>query len=146
MRKKEIIRRRKAAQEAVFPDTARLVLINVNRTIENEDYQLYDKVRYSWKVSRDKAEQAQQVLAVAYGLIVGVFEVDEWLPATKEHFGELPEDYGRWRFQGWEPLEPKRRWGFRGREAQDDVKTLYLGKRVPDGLLSHGNPIRYVNV
>lgn len=119
MRKKEIIQRYDAAEEGVFPQGEKLLLICVNKTIniEDEAYTLLDRVRYSWKISPRRAEQAEYVLAVAHGLIVGVFEADEWLPATKENFGEIPEEYGRWHFQGWDPPEPKKRWGFRGREA-----------------------------
>jgi uncharacterized protein len=142
MRKQEIIKLYEVAEEAVFPDGERLLLICINRTIEIEDeaYSLYDKVRYSWKVSPTRAEQANYVLAVAHGLIIGVFEADEWLPATKENFGgEIPGRYGNWENQNG-------RSGFRGREASDGVKKRYLHKRVPDELRGHGGPIRYLGV
>jgi hypothetical protein len=148
MLKKEVIQRYETAEEAVFPDGAKLLLICVNRTIEIEDksYKLLDKVRYSWKISPRRAEAAEYVLAVAHGLIIGVFEAHEWLSATKDNFGEIPGEYGRWHLQGWDPPEPKRRWGFRGREAPDDVKKRYLYKRAPEELKGHGSPIRYLGV
>jgi hypothetical protein len=108
--------------KAVF--LQKVVLINVNRTGKKRGLDLYDAVRYSWRVSRARAEKADYVLAVLGGEIIGVFEAEEWLPATKENFRELPDDYGRWHSQGWDPANPKRRWGFRGREAPDDIKNL----------------------
>jgi hypothetical protein len=148
MRKREIIQLCETAEEAVFPKGEKLLLICVNKTIEIEDeaYKLLDRVRYSWKISPRRAEEAKYVLAVAHGLIVGVFEADEWLPATKENFGEIPEEHGRWHFQGWDPSEPKKRWGFRGREAHNDVTKRYVHRRVPDELRGHGVPIRYLGL
>ena len=142
MRKKEMIERRETAEEAVFPDGAKLLLICINRTIQIDDksYKLLDRVRYSWKLSPRKAEEAEYVLAVAHGLIIGVFENGEWMDATEENFGgEIPERYGNWEHQGG-------RSGFRGHEAPDDVKKRYLHKRVPGELRGHGSPIRYVSV
>jgi hypothetical protein len=99
MRKKQIIQRHDAAEEAVFPEGEKLLLICVNKTIEIEDdaYTLLDRVRYSWKISPRRAEEAEYVLAVTYGLIIGVFENGEWMDATKENFaGGIPEVYGNW--------------------------------------------------
>ena len=52
----------------------KLVLINVNRTGKDPNIDLYDAVRYSWKLSPDRAEKADYVLAVIEGEIVGAFE------------------------------------------------------------------------
>jgi uncharacterized protein len=142
MRKKEIIQRYDAAEEAVFPEGAKLLLICVNKTVEIEDeaYTLLDRVRYSWKISPRRAEEAEYVLAVTHGLIVGVFENGKWMDSTKENFaGEIPERYGNWEHQAG-------RSGFRGHEAPADVKERYVYKRVPGEQRSHGSPIRYVGV
>jgi len=142
MRKKEIIQRCDAAEEAVFAKGEKLLLICVNKTIEIEDdaYTLLDRVRYSWKISPRRAEEAEYVLAVTYGLIIGVFENGEWMDATKENFaGGIPEVYGNWDDQ-------EGRSGFRGHDAPDNVRKRYLYKRVPSELRGHGSPIRYVGV
>lgn len=58
------------------------------------------------------------MLPTVQGLIRGAFVPREWLPATPEHFPgreNIPE-----------------RLGFRGEEAPAEVKSLYVGKRVPD--------------
>ncbi len=142
MRKKEIMQRYDAAEEAVFPEGEKLLLICVNKTIEIEDeaYTLLDRVRYSWKISPRRAEEAEYVLAVAHGLIIGVFENGEWMDATKENFaGGIPELYGNWDDQ-------EGRSGFCGHDAPEDVKKRYRYKRVPNELRGHGSPIRYVGV
>lgn len=137
MRKREILQLYKHAPAADIPNGAKLLLICVNRTIEDESLKLYDKVRYSWKLSVERADR-RLVLAVAFGVIVGVFEVDEWLRATKDNFhDEIPEHHANWGHQAG-------RFGFRGREASDDVSSLYLYKRVPDELRNHGAAFRYV--
>ena len=123
------------APEAEFRHN--VILITVNRSSETED--VYDAVRYAWKISLEKARKFEYVLAVRKGLIIGAFKPAEWLPATVENFpGFNREGYG--------PREG--RCGFRGSEAPDDVKRLYLNKRVPDKHRKQGaaNPIRYITV
>jgi hypothetical protein len=123
----EIIRRY-AAEPAEFQH--RIILINVSRSA-GADSSLYDATRYAWKVSLPKARHAELVLPTKLGLIVGAFVPDDWLPATAEHF------------PGREPVPG--RFGFTGYEAPDDVRRLYVGKRIPDEYRKQGaaNPIRY---
>src|SRR5579872_6174640 len=79
------------APEAEFQHN--VILISVNRSIEEQE--AYDAVRYAWKISPDKARKFDYVLAVRRGVIVGVFKVDEWLPATPVNFPSFNrEGYG----------------------------------------------------
>ena len=125
------------APEAVFQH--KLILINVNKTSEEEE--LIDAVRYAWKIAPGRADRADYVLAVRKGLIIGAFEVEgKWLPATAENFPSF-SSVGR--------AGPRLgRYGFRGHDAPDDVKRLYVQKRLPGELRKRGaaNPIRYWNV
>jgi hypothetical protein len=86
MHAEEVIRLYEAP-EAVFQH--RLILINVNKTMDDasDDKALYDAVRYSWKISPEKAREAEYILAVRRGLIIGAFKAEEWLSGTKR---ELP--------------------------------------------------------
>jgi uncharacterized protein len=126
MHSKEIITRY-AAEPAVFEDKA--LLISVNRTAAERS--LYEATRYAWKINPKRAEQADVVLATLQGLIIGAFVADDWLPATSEHFPDREEVPGRW--------------GFVGREAPDELKQRYVGKRVPDEYRKPGaaSPIKY---
>jgi uncharacterized protein len=114
------------ADEAKFQHN--VILITINRTIE--DRPTIDAVRYAWKIDPIRAHKVDYVLAVANGMIVGVYVADEWLPATLENFPGFP-------------LTDPERFGFRGHEAPDDVKALYFQKRVPPARPGAANPIRY---
>jgi hypothetical protein len=126
MHAREIITRYRAEPAAFIH---RAVLICINRTAAERS--LYDATRYAWKLNKSKAEQADVVLAVQQGLIVGAFVAHEWLEATATNF-PLPE-------------ERPGRFGFQGEDAPDEIKKLYVGKRIPDEYRKRGaaNPIKY---
>jgi len=77
----EIIRRY-SAEPAVFRH--KVLLISVNRSAAETS--LYDATRYAWRIRREKAVEAEVVLATLQGLIVGAFIADDWLEATPENF------------------------------------------------------------
>ncbi len=114
------------AEPAVFKHLA--ILINVNRRAG--EVSVYNAVRFAWKIGK-KAEKAELVLAVKQGLIVGAFVPTKWLPATSENFPEFGASPGRI--------------GFVGVEADAQVKSQYIGKRIPDEYRKKGaaNPIKY---
>lgn len=107
----------------------KVMMISVNRTATSMN--LYEAVRYAWKIDIRKARQADVVLATQVGIIKGVFIAEEWLEATSENFPWRNTMHGRF--------------GFRGKEADVDIKILYLGKGVPDVFRKKGasNPIKY---
>jgi len=123
----EIIQRY-SADEAVFKH--KVVMITINRTATERG--IYRATNLAWKVNKNKVEQAEFVLSVIQGMIVGVFKPLKWMQAIKNNFIELVED------------EPTR-YGFEGIEAETEIKDIYLGKRVPDIYRKKGaaNPIKY---
>jgi hypothetical protein len=114
--------------KAVFQHKA--LLISVNRSAATET-SLYEATRYAWKIKRSTAEQAEIVLAIRQGKIVGAFIAHRWLEATAENF------------PGRDPMPG--RFGFEGEDAPENIKKLYVGKRVPDEYRKPGaaNPIKY---
>ena len=122
----EIVRRY-AAEPAVFQHKA--LLVSVNRSAA--DSSLYEATRYAWKISLKKAKQADVVLSTRQGIIVGAFVPTEWLEATTENF------------PGREPIPG--RFSFVGFDAPQEMRSLYVGKRVPDEYRKQGaaNPVRY---
>jgi hypothetical protein len=126
MHAQEIITRY-CAEPAVFQHKA--LLISVNRSATETS--LYEATRYAWKIKRSTAEQAEVVLATRQGGIVGAFIAHRWLEATAENF------------PGRDPVPG--RFGFEGEDAPEDIKKLYVGKRVPDEYRKPGaaNPIKY---
>jgi hypothetical protein len=102
------------AEEAKFQH--RVILFDVSHSVE--DRPTIDAVRYAWRVALQRARKAEYVLAVRYGVIVGVYVPEDWLPATPENFPGFP-------------LVEAKKFGFRAKEAQDEVKAAYLQKRAP---------------
>lgn len=126
MHAEEIIRRY-AAKPAEFKHKA--LLISVNRTAAETS--LYEATRYAWKINPRKAKKADVILATVQGLIVGAFVASDWLPATSTNFPGREDVPGRL--------------GFVGHQASQEIKKLYVGKRVPDGYRKRGaaNPVMY---
>lgn len=88
----------------------------------------YKCTRGTWKVNKARAEKARYALAVHRGKILEVYEIDRWLPAgsTEGSFGPAP---GRHEFVG--------------QKAPGEIRSKYVGKRLPDRF--YGFPIRYYN-
>lgn len=126
MHAQEIIRRY-SAPPAAFRHRA--ILISVNRSAASMS--LYEATRYAWKINKKRAKQAEVILATLQGLIVGAFVADDWLEATAANFPGRDDVPGRL--------------GFIGREAPDEIKALYVGKRVPDEYRRRGaaSPVKY---
>ncbi|MDE3808845.1 hypothetical protein I7I49_00935 [Sinorhizobium meliloti] len=116
----------------------RLILINVNKLEDRFDRRaIYNLVRYCWRISKTRAEQAEYVLAVVRGVVVGAFKPARWMPAKPENFPDIPYADG----------SEVHRVGFTGEEAPPDVWELYVGargKRITDAQLKHvQNPVRF---
>ena len=95
------------------------LMISVNRSAK--DSELYDAVRFSWRINVSRASQAEIILATVRGIVRGVFIADKWLKSQSS------------------------RYGFEGREAPPEIANLYLGKKIPDELRKKGamSPVRY---
>jgi hypothetical protein len=126
MHAQEIVRRY-SAPVAEFKHRA--ILISVNRSAS--EHSLYEAVRFAWKLNRDRVRDAELVLATLKGLIIGAFVPDEWLEATCANFPGRSDEAGRL--------------GFVGYEAPNQVRSFYVGKRVPDEFRKPGaaNPVKY---
>ena len=112
----------------------KLLMINVNRSttgVSTPEADVYEAVRFSWKLNENKAQKSDFVLALQQGLVIGVFVPKKWLEATEKNFPGKEDCPGRW--------------GFIGEEAPSEIKKLYLKKRIPDSMRKKGaaNPVRY---
>lgn len=122
-----------------LPEPAhRLILININKLEDRSDRKaIYNLVRYCWRVSKERAEKAEYVVAVVRGVAIGAFRPLRWLPATPENFPDIPYSDG----------SEAHRVGFVGEEAPSDVWDMYVGargKRITEPQLKHvQNPIRF---
>ena len=119
----------------------KLILINVNLIEERDNpYMVLDHTRYCWRISRNRAEQADYVLSVMRGVVIGAFVVNEWLDANPENFPELERA---------DSVVPKRL-GFRGHPVDDETWQRFVGergKRIVNDQMKHIRfPIRYWNL
>ncbi|WP_342359258.1 LEM-3-like GIY-YIG domain-containing protein [Terrarubrum flagellatum] len=107
-----------------------VVLITINRSAKQRE--VYEAVRYAWKLDPKKARAADFVLAVQQGVIVGAFVAERWLPATIDNFPGTTENR-------------EKRWGFIGRDASPEIAHHYLRRRIPESMRKPGaaNPVRY---
>ena len=110
-----------------------LLLISIRNSYEQEDKSIYEAVRYAWRIDPTRARKAKYVLAHVNGLVVGVFEPQRWIQATKRNFPTLAATLPG-------------RWGFEGKEAEERASRYYLRKRVPDRFRPKGaaNPVRFI--
>lgn len=93
---------------------------------------VYQAVRFAWKVNVSKARQYKLVLANLGGLVVGAYRPKEWRRADDVIFSGI---------EGYSIRSD--RWGFVGEEAEPEVQALYARKRVPDQYRGGQNPVRY---
>ncbi len=93
----------------------------------------YEACRGVWRVSFARAMRAELVMPVYQGLVRDVFQPIEWIEATPENFQKLSR-----RMEG--------RFGFVGRQAESELLSEYVNKRLPDRLTigkRSMNPVRY---
>lgn len=119
-------------QAAPFIAQEPLILINIGKSYEEADKDIYDAVRGCWVINPKRAREHKLVLAHRRGIVVGAFRPTEWLRSTKANF---PWHVG-----------DENRWGFVGEPAEQEARELYLRKRVPEAYRAKGaaNPVRFV--
>jgi hypothetical protein len=122
------------------PPAEKLILINVNRAENRHDkLSVLRQTQVAWRVS-DKVKEADYVLAVIRGVVVGAYVADDWLTATHKNFPTLIA----------EGKDMPTRKGFKGQFAPDHVWEKFVGdrgKRIAIDTMKHiQNPIRYWNI
>ena len=110
-----------------YPNCPKFVLIKIkdywlNRNGGNNPDGIYKTVRGNWKLKASRANKYPYVLAVRYGIVVGVYQINE---------------------NGWHTAEGSERICFDGIEAPNDVKALFIGKRIPERYKRRQNPAGY---
>lgn len=97
------------------------ILININKKYERGKggQSIYNATKETWTIKKSKLDQLKYVLSEYRGLIVEVYEVEEWYEKER---GYLPSSkrYG----------ETKIGFGFNGKIAPDDIRNLYFNKSI----------------
>ena len=119
-----------------FNEPTLLIRINQMYSSDLEPQQLYEATRGYWKVSLDRARNIKYVAAVFHGIIVEMYQVQDWFQggSTQMFTREEDEEFAQNRYE------------FVGKVAPAEVSAKYVGKSVED-FFSQGdqNPIHYVD-
>lgn len=119
--------------EFPYPPKHKLILININAVDAPHDVErVRQQVRGSWRLSVERAKQADYVVAVVRGVAVGVFRASNWTPVAQDKAQDKP------------------RYNFEATNVEPHIWDTYVGsqgKRIAANELRHvQNPIRYVNI
>ena len=92
-----------------YPNCPKFIIIkindyNINRCGGPENNGIYNAVRWCWKVRPSRANKYPYVLAVRYGIVVGVYQINE---------------------NGWKKIENSDRAYFDGVEAPEEIKKFF---------------------
>ncbi len=128
MHAKEIIDKY-AAKEAEIRH--KVLMITINKSVTEKS--LYNATRFAWKLSKKKIKEVEFVFAVVQGIIVDVFQPEDWRPALAVNFPEINTE------------DRPNRIGFVGKRANQHILDFYLRKRVPSEYRKRGasNPVKY---
>lgn len=99
-----------------------IVIIKINRSYYEgiSAEALYDYTRGIWKRSIKSVSVADYALSVANSIVVEVYKIDHWMPATETEFKTRKVD----------PKRAAERIAFVGKVAEDSVRERYIGKSV----------------
>ena len=105
----------------------RFILIKINDYniaknggVENDG--IYKAVRWCWKIKPSRANKYPYVLAVRYGIVVGVYQIND---------------------NGWKKIDNSERAYFDGTEAPKEIKDIFLNKKIPERFRKRQNPASY---
>lgn len=73
-----------------------LIMLKINKLYlkGQSDQATYENSRAHWKVAKDTRETAKLAVAISFGIVRGVYWIDEWMPSSNP---DLPD---RWEFNG----------------------------------------------
>lgn len=84
--------------------------------------ELYDVTRGCWKRKIASVEKADYALAVVYGIVKEVYQIDEWFPAENVVRETIP----------YNETVDAGRIVFKGRTADEEIRKKYLDHSVVD--------------
>ncbi len=99
-----------------------IVIIKINQSYYEgiSAEALYDYTRGIWKRSIKSVSVADYALSVANSIVIEVYKIDHWMPATETEF----------KMRKIDPKRASERIAFVGEVAEDSVRERYIGKSV----------------
>ena len=123
----ELIRQYNAPKLETLSDA--VVIININRKYKetkNKEISVYEATKEAWVIGEQKRNQVRYALAEFQGIIIGAFEILNWYPILTDNNTN------------------NNRWGFDGKEADENIKSKYLNKSIMHAKKrGAANPIRF---
>nr|WP_262917434.1 hypothetical protein [Zunongwangia pacifica] len=104
-----------------------VIIININKKYNRgiKTDTIYAATKEAWVVGQHKRNTVKYALSEYSGIIIEVFEIMEWYPVPITNANI--------------------RWGFHGKVAEDDVRSLYINKSIAHTKKKGAaNPIRYI--
>ncbi len=113
----------------------KILIIKINRSASS-NMSTYDATRFAWVINKERAEKADYIVAVEKGIIIDVFVAKKWHKARRNYFPEFLSESTNY---------PNKRHGFIGDKAEEEIRKLFLRKRLPEDYTKKGasNPIQY---
>lgn len=114
-----------------------IVIIKINKSFREgmSKTELYDVTRGCWKRKIASVEKAEYALAVVYGIVKEVYQIDEWLLAENEVQETI----------SYNEAVDAGRIIFKGRTADEEIRKKYLDYSVA-GLFKRGEvaPVKVI--
>lgn len=114
-----------------------IVIIKINKSFREgmSKTELYDVTRGCWKRKIASVEKAEYALAVVYGIVKEVYQIDEWLLAENEVRETIP----------YNEAVDAGRIIFKCRTADEEIRKKYLDYSVA-GLFKRGEvaPVKVI--
>jgi hypothetical protein len=121
---------------AAITEPALLIRINQSYRQGMSALELYEATRGVWRLG-PKRERAHIALAVHRGVVLEVYEIQNWHRATTTTYAT----------RTFSDPRVKERWEFTGAVAEEAIRRKYVGKSVTDYLPPHSQaPVLYVNI
>jgi len=119
----EVLQRVLSCEEFKDQPDLKYCIIKINDHVLNERGSVYETVRKHWKVNLSRVKKIPYVLACNNGIVVEVYEIEKWYRSD-----EMPK-----------------RCEFIGKVADDDIRQLFINKRLPKKYCKKGmaSPVLY---
>jgi hypothetical protein len=119
----EVLQRVLSCEEFEDQPDLKYCIIKINDHVLNERGSVYETVRKHWKVNLTRVQKIPYVLACHNGIVVEVYEIEKWYRSD-----EMPK-----------------RCEFIGKVADDDIRQLFINKRLPKKYCKKGmaSPVLY---
>jgi hypothetical protein len=97
------------------------ILININKQYKrgSGENAIYNATKETWTIDKQKLGNLKYVLSEYKGLIVEVFEIEEWYEKERG-YGQNAKKFG----------QTKIGYGFNGKVANDQFRVKYINKSI----------------